>query len=101
MKQISFRHDKDITEQVLALFYFVETMFEKRHKIGTVFFNLSAAYDTLWHNGLMLKLFKIIQCKKTIKLLKRMTGPKKFTVLLGGDLSKARIIKMVSHKDHY
>ena len=71
----------------------VETGFEKGLKTATVFFDLSAAYDTAWRNGLMLKQIKIIQCKKTIKLLKHMTRPRNFTVLLGGNLSKTRMIK--------
>ena len=85
MQQADFSPGKNTTEQVLALTFFVEAGFEKRLKTGNV---LSAAYDTVWHNGLMLKLIKIIKCKKTIELLKRMAGPRDFTVLLGGDLSK-------------
>ena len=41
----------------------------------------------------MLKLIKINKCKKTIKLLKHITGPRDFILLLGGDLSKTRMIK--------
>ena len=93
IEQASFTPGRDTTDQNLALTSFVEACFEKRLKTGIVFFDLSAACDTVWHNGLMLKLIKIIKCKKTIKLLKRMTGPRNFTALLIGDLRKTRTIK--------
>ena len=93
IEQAGFRPGRDSIEQVLALTSFIETGFEKRLKTDTVFFDLSAAYDTIWHNGVILKLIKINKCKNTIKLLKHMTGPRNFTVLLGGDLSKTRMIK--------
>ena len=60
MLQAGFRPGRDTTEQVLALTSFVEDGFEKQLETGTVFY-LSAAYDTVWHNGLMLKLIKIIK----------------------------------------
>ena len=88
-EQAGFQPGRDTTEQVLPLIFFVKTGFEKRPKTGTAFFDLSAAYSTVWHNGLT----KIIKYKKTVKQLKRMTGPRNFTVLLGGDLSKMKIIK--------
>ena len=92
MEQTSFRPGRGNTEQVLALTSLIETGFKKPFKTSTVFF-LSATYDTVWHNGLMLKLIKIMKCKKTLKLLKHMTGPRNFTVLLVGDLSMTKIIK--------
>ena len=101
MEQAGFRLGRDSTEQVLALNSFVEAGFEKQLKTGTVFFYLSAAYDTVWYNGLMLKLIKIIKCKKTLKLLKRMTGPRYFTELLGGGQSMTKTIKTVSHRNRY
>ena len=41
----------------------------------------------------MLKLAKVIPCRKTLKLLALMTGPRKFHVVLGGSTSKVKSIK--------
>ena len=94
MEQTGFTPGRDTTDQNLTLTSFVEACCEKRLKTGIVFFNLSAACDTVWYNGLMLKLIK-----RTIKLLKRMIGSRNFTVLLGGDLRKTRTIKNSVHRD--
>ena len=41
----------------------------------------------------MYKLAKDIPCRKTLRLLARMTGTRHFHVILGGDKSKTRKIK--------
>ena len=38
----------------------IETAFENRNECGTVFVDLSAAYDTVWHIGLVLKMLQLI-----------------------------------------
>ena len=62
-------------------------------KTGAVLIDLSAAYDTVWTQGLMLKLAKIIPCKKILKILNVMTGTRQFHVVLGGQKSKTRKIR--------
>ena len=43
-------------DQVLALSTFIENGFQLKQKTGAVFLDLTAAYDTVWHLGLLLKL---------------------------------------------
>ena len=62
--QAGFRKHRNTTEQVLALTNHIESGFERKLKTGAVFVDLSSAYDTVWHDGLMLKLAKTIKCKK-------------------------------------
>jgi len=38
--------------------------FDKKLKAGIVLANLSAAYDTVWHPGLILKLLRTIPVRK-------------------------------------
>jgi len=45
-------------DQVTALTTFIENGFEKTMKTGAVFLVLTAAYDTIWHTGLLYKLSK-------------------------------------------
>ena len=93
LSQAGFRPNRSTTEQTLALTSFIETGFDKRQKTGVVLIDLSAAYDTVWTGGLMLKLAKIIPCQKTLKLFSRMLGTRHFHVILGGSQSKTRRIK--------
>ena len=47
-------------------------------KTGAAFIDLSAAYDTVWHDDLMLKLARIFPCKKMLGLISSMTGTRRF-----------------------
>ena len=93
IEQAGFRPQRSTTEQVLALTCYIEAGYERKEKTGAVLIDLSAAYDTVWTGGLMLKLAKIIPCRKTLKLLQTMTGTRQFHVVLGGNESKTRKIK--------
>ena len=77
----------------MALTSYIESGYENKKKTGVVFIDLTAAYDTVWHNGLMLKLARVIKCKKTLKLLNKMTGTRTFQVVLGNDYSKTKKIQ--------
>ena len=92
-EQADFRSGRDNTEQVLALTSYIDSRFERKQKAGNVLFYLSAAYDTVWQCGLMLKLVKIIRCKETINLLRRMTVLRVFQMCLENDMSKCLRIK--------
>ena len=74
LEQTGFRKRRNTTEQVLALNTYIESDFEQKLKTGTVFMDLSAAYDTVWHDGLMLKFARIIPYKKMLRLISSMIG---------------------------
>ena len=70
-EQASFRPNKGCIRKVLALTTHIENGFQKRLKTFVVFVDLTATYDTIWKEGLLLwKLMKIIPCKKTISFVK-------------------------------
>jgi len=45
-------------DQVAALTAYIEQVFQYQLKTGTVFLDLTVAYDTMWHTGLLVKLSK-------------------------------------------
>jgi len=59
-----------------------------KKRTGAVFTDLSAACDTVWQQGLRLKLAQIFKCKKALRILAPMTGTGRFYVCLGNDISK-------------
>jgi len=92
MDQAGFRTQRDTTEQVLALTSYIESGFERKLKTGAILVDLSAAYDTVWHTGLMYKLSKLVKCQTTLKLLGKMTGKRSYHVCVGGQTSRTRTI---------
>lgn len=61
-EQARFQKGRSCCDQVLALTNYLELGFEKNMKTGVVFLDLSAAYDTVWKRGLLMKLSEVIPC---------------------------------------
>jgi hypothetical protein len=55
IEQAGFRTARNCCDQVLALTTRVENGFEKQFKTATAFSDLTAAYDTVWREGLITK----------------------------------------------
>ena len=56
--QAGFRKGRSTCDQVAALTTFIENGFQQHLKTGSVFLDLTAAYDTIWSTGLLYKLSK-------------------------------------------
>jgi hypothetical protein len=54
--QAGFRKGQSTCDQVAALTTYIENGFQQNLNTGTVFLDLTAAYDTVWHTGLPAKL---------------------------------------------
>ena len=59
-EQACFRRGRSTVDQVTLLTQDIEDSFQHNEKAGVVFVDLTAAYDTVWHRGLHLKLLTII-----------------------------------------
>ena len=68
-EQAGFRKGKSTVDQVCRLTQNIEQAFHDRHVAGSVFIDLKAAYDTVWHKGLHLKLSELLQCSKMSNLI--------------------------------
>lgn len=86
-EQAGFRAGRSCTDQVLCLTNFIETGYQKRLKTGVVFVDLTAAYDTVWKKGLLLKLLRIIPCLTICDLLCNMLSDRMFHVYLNNKRS--------------
>ena len=62
-EQAGFRKQHSTDQQLLALTTYIESGYEQKLKTGAIVIDLSAAYDTVWRDGLLLKVAKIIKCK--------------------------------------
>jgi hypothetical protein len=77
---------------VLALTSYIESGFQKRLKTGIVFVDLIAAYDTVWKDGLIHKLYYVIPCGKMVSLLEDMLSNRQFRVFVEDKSSKFRFL---------
>lgn len=82
--QAGFQRNRNCCDQVLSLTNFIELGFQKGLKTGVVFVDISAAYDTVWKRGLLLKLSTIIPCRKTLTLMMNMLSDRCIEVELNG-----------------
>jgi hypothetical protein len=69
VSQAGFWKNRSCTEQVMALTSHIEAGFERKLKTRTIFIDLTAAHDTVWRDGLMLKFMRVISCSKISRLL--------------------------------
>ena len=67
-KHASFRHDLSTLEQVTRMSQDIKNWFEDKKNIGAVFVNISDAYDTVWHCGLVCKLLHLLPDRHMIKI---------------------------------
>lgn len=80
VEQARFRPNRSCCDQVLALTTHIEAGLEMTKKTITVFIDLTAAYDTVWREGLILKFLRIIPCKSLTNLLNNMLSNQSFVV---------------------
>ena len=68
-EQAGFRRRRSTVHQIVKLSSDIEDSFEKRHKAGVILVDLTAAYDTVWHQGLILKLLRSIPDRQLVRFI--------------------------------
>ena len=89
-EQAGFREGRNCCDQVLALSTNIEAGFQRHQKTGVAFVDLTAAYDTVWKDGLLYKLYNAIPCGHVVKLIESMLSNRMFRVFVGDKSSKFR-----------
>ena len=87
-EQAGFSPNRSCTGQVFSLTIYIEAGFQRKLKTSAVFIDLTAAYDTVWRQGLIRKMLNIIPCLKTANLLDQMLSNRPFQVLLENSQSR-------------
>lgn len=83
IEQAGFRPNRSCTDQILSLTTHMEAGFQKKLKTSVAFIDLSAAYDTVWRQGLICKLLRVIPCNKLATLIDSMLTDRSFKVIMG------------------
>ena len=92
-EQAGFRPKRCTVDQVALLAENIEDSFEANAFARAVFVDLSAAYDTVWHRGLTLKLLAVIPSKDMVRMLMAMISQRSFVVDFRGRLSRRRSLR--------
>ena len=72
----------------------IECAFQRKEKFGSVFIDLTAAYDTVWHRGLYRKLLKTLPDVKLVKFIMLLIQDRTFVLeTSNGQRSKRRRLR--------
>ena len=94
MKQAGFRQGRSTAQQILKLTCEIEKSFENGYKAGAVMVDLTAAYDTVWHQGLALKLLRTIPDRHLVHFIMNILSNRSFKLKTStGQISRLRILK--------
>jgi len=88
--QAGFKRGRSTCDQVAALTTYIENGFQTNLKTGAVFLDLTAAYDTVWHTGLLYKLAKCME-PWFVYLIELLIRNRRFRVHIGDDISRWHI----------
>ena len=92
-EQAGFRCGNSTVDQVVLLTQNIEDSFEAKKKAGAVFVDLTAAYDTVWHRGLICKLMTLLPDKHMVKMIMELVRNQSFT-LVTGDSKQSRLRRL-------
>ena len=93
-EQAGFRRGKSTTDQVTLLTQDIEDAFQRGEKAGVVLLDLTAAYDTVWHRGLHLKMLQTIPDRHMVNFIMEMITNRCFTLHTSdGQQSRVRRLK--------
>ena len=82
-EQIGFRRGMSTVDQTVLLTQNIENSFEGKKKAGTVFVDLTAAYDTVCHRGLTCKLLWLLPDKHMVQMIMKLFRNRNFALTIG------------------
>ena len=91
--QAGFRPGRSCCDQLLNLTQLIENGFEEKLITGTVFVDLTAAYDTVNHRLLLNKVAKVVRNSKLVKIIHSLLENRRFYVEMDGRKSRWRTQK--------
>jgi len=98
--EAGFRHGRSTCDQVFALTTFTENGFQLKQKTGVIFLDLTAAYNTVWHLGLLVKLSKVIP-QWAVDMIALFFRDRFFRVHIGSRCSSGDTKRPVYHRAQY
>ena len=79
-EQAGFRRGKSTVDQVVLLTQNIRKFFEAKKKARVIFFDLTAACDTVWHRGVTCKLLRLLPDKHMVRMYMELVRTGRFTL---------------------
>ena len=79
-EQAGFRRNRSTVQQVVKVTSDIEENFEARNIGGLVLVDLSAAYDAVWQQGLILKPLRLIPDRKMVHFIANILSNRRFVL---------------------
>ena len=93
-EQAGFRRGRSTADQVTLLSQDIENSFQDNEKAGVVYLDLTAAYDTVWHRGLHLKLLRMVPDRHMVRFIMETLSNRSFTLQTSsGEQSRLRRLR--------
>ena len=84
-ERAGFLHGRSAVAQVTLLTHDIKDSLSAKKKAVAVFVDLTAAYDTVWHRGLICKLLRFLPDRHMIHMVMEVVGNRIFTLTTGND----------------
>ena len=88
-EQAGFREGRITTDQIILRTEDIVAGFQRKEKCGVVLIDFSAAYDTVWHRGLNLKLLNVFPDKSLANFIMNMISSRSFVLYLSEEKANA------------
>jgi len=82
-EQAGFQQERSTVDQVILLTQETEDSFSAKKKAGAVLFDLSAAYDTVWHRSLTCKLLCLLPDRHMVLFIMEFVRNRSLTLTTG------------------
>ena len=92
-EQIGFRRGRSTMDHTVLLTQNIKDLLEAKKKVGAVFVDLTAVYDTAWHRGLTCKLLRLLPDKYMVQMIMELVQNRRFT-LTTGDSKQSRLRRL-------
>jgi Reverse transcriptase (RNA-dependent DNA polymerase)/Endonuclease-reverse transcriptase len=87
-EQFGFRTGHSTNHQLLRVCNYIRESLKKKHSTGMVTFDIEKAFDSVWHKGLLHKLFLLKFPLYIIKIIQSFLFKRSFYVSINNDKSK-------------
>lgn len=91
-QQFGFRNNHSIILQLIRVVHHIANEHNKNRLTGMILLDLNKAFDSVWHNGLLLKLDKYNFPDHILKFISSFLANRSFTVKVNKGLSTTRAI---------
>ena len=92
-EQFGFRPKHSTTDQLLRVVEFANTSFEWKQVTGAVFLDISKAFDTVWHDGLVFKLRRAKIPLSMCQLIHSFLELRSFQAKIGNAISQPKLLE--------